>query len=419
VAESTGISSGITDREPRRFPFGPNRRLDPDPLFAHLRRDEPVCRVQLPYGPPAWLVTTHELAKSVLADSRFSRAAAVGRDTPRYAPVDIRNVAESIASMDPPKHTRIRRLASQALTARRVEQMRPRIREIASGLIADMTAAGPPADLVGSFSSVLPVIAMCDLLGVPEADRHTFRHWADTTVSAEAVTPEQQQEILLNLAVYLTGQIELRRSQPADDLLTWLVQARDDRDQLTEAELLFLGLALLVGGYDTTARQITNAVYTLLTHPQQLEQLRAYPELIPTAVEELLRFIAFATPMTPRIATTDVQVGDVTMRAGEAVLCITSSANRDESVFSRADQLDITRDPNPHVAFGHGPHFCIGAQLARVELQVSLETILSRMPGLRIAVPESDLAWETQSLLRGLAAFPVSWDMSAASLPGK
>lgn len=400
----------MTEADPRKFPFGPDHRLDPDPVYVQLRQQEPVCRVQLPYGPPAWLVTTHQLAKSVLADSRFSRAAAVGADTPRYAPVDIRQVAESIASMDPPKHTRIRKLASQALTARRVEQMRPRIRQIASCLIDDMTAAGPPADLVGSFSSVLPVVAMCELLGVPEADRHTFRHWADTTVSAAEVTPEQQQEIYLNLAVYLAGQIELRRSQPADDLLTWLVQARDDSDQLTETELLFLGLALLVGGYDTTARQITNAVYTLLTNQQQLGQLRARPELVPAAVEELLRFIAFASPMTPRIATTDIQLGDVTVRAGEAVLWATSSVNRDESVFSRADQLDITRDPNPHIAFGHGPHFCIGAQLARLELQVSLETILSRLPGLRIAVPESDLAWEAESLLRGLATFPVAWD---------
>jgi cytochrome P450 len=415
VAQSTDIGSATADGTPRSFPFGPNRRLEPDPLLAQLRSEEPVCRVQLPYGPPAWLVTTHQLAKSVLADSRFSRAAAVGQDTPRYAPVDIRQVAESIASMDPPKHTRIRRLASQALTARRVEQIRPRVRLIAAGLLDDMTSAGAPADLVGSFSSVLPVITMCELLGVPEADRHTFRHWADTTVTTAAVTPEQQQEIYLNLAVYLAEQIELRRSQPRDDLLTWLVQARDDLDQLTETELLFLGLALLVGGYDTTARQITNAVYTLLTHPQQLEQLRARPELLPTAVEELLRFIAFATPMTPRIAMADVQLGDVTVRAGDAVLWATSSVNRDENVFSRADQLDITRDPNPHVAFGHGPHFCIGAQLARLELQVSLETILSGLPGLRIAVPESDLAWETESLLRGLAAFPVSWDAPAAS----
>lgn len=398
----------------RKYPFS-RVRLDHDPLYTQLRQEEPVSRIQLPYGPPAWLVTTHQLVKTVLADPRFSREATLDRDIPRYSLVELGQVPESILSMDAPKHTRIRQLVGRALTARRVEELRPRVRQIATGLIDDMVAAGPPADLVERFSFPLPAIVISELLGVPWEDRHTFRRWADGTVPTEGITQEQQQDSFLHLAGYLAEQFEQRRSQPRDDLLTWLVQARDEQDRLTESELLFLGMALLVGGYESTARQITNMVYTLLTHPRQLGELRERPELVPTAVDELLRFISFGTAINARIATADMQIGDILVRAGEPVLCANGSANNDESVFSDPDELDITRHPNPHLAFGHGPHVCIGAQLARLELQVAVETILSRLPGLRIAVPESDLVWETEIVMRGLAAFPVTWDADPAS----
>jgi cytochrome P450 len=399
----------MADTAPRKFPFGPNHQLELHPLFDRLRRNQPVSRVQLPYGPPAWLVTTHQLARSVLADPRFSRSACLGGDVPRYVPVELGQMPENLLLMDPPRHTRIRQLAGRALTARRVEQLRPRVREIASRLVDDMEAAGPPADLVESFSFALPVTVICELLGVGPDDRHTFRRWADGTVSTTPLTPEQQQGIYLNLAAYFAGQFERRRSKPGDDLLTWLVEACDDQDRLTDTELLFLSMALLIAGYETSARQISNSVYTLLTHPQQLGQLRARPELLPTAVDELLRFMAFGTPVNPRVATADVQLGEVLIRAGEPVLHSNSSANHDENVFHHPHELDLARHPNPHMAFGHGPHVCIGAQLARLELQVSLETLLSRLPGLRIAVPESELAWEAGSLMRGLSEFPVTW----------
>jgi cytochrome P450 len=405
----------VADDNPRRFPFGPNIRLELHPMFAQLRQDQPVSRVQLPYGPPAWLVTTHQLARSMLADPRFSRTACLGSDVPRYAPAELGQMPENLLLMDPPKHTRIRQLAGRALTARRVEQLRPRVRQIAADLVGKMQAAGPPADLVDRFSFDLPIIVICELLGVEPGDRNTFRQWADSTVSTAPLTQEQQQDVYLDLAAYLADQFERRRSEPGDDLLTWLVEACDDHGRLTGTELLFLSLALLIAGYETTARQITNAVYTLLTHPQQLGQLRARPGLLPTAVDELLRFIAFGTPVNPRVAIADVQLGDVLIRAGEPVLHSNSSANHDESVFHNPDELDLARHPNPHMAFGHGPHVCIGAQLARLELQVSLETLLSRLPGLRIAVPESHLAWEAENLMRGLSEFPVTWDCGAAT----
>jgi cytochrome P450 len=192
-------------------------------------------------------------------------------------------------------------------------------------------------------------------------------------------------------------------------MLTGLVQARDSDDRLSESELLILAIALLVAGHETTAHQITNMTYTLLTHPRQLKELRRHPELLPAAVEEMLRFNVFGSAINARIATTDVELGDVLVKAGDPVLCSRSSANRDEDIFSRPDELQLSRDPNPHVAFGYGPHFCLGANLARMELQVALGTILARLPGVRIAVPEESLTWHTETIMRGLAAFPIAW----------
>lgn len=394
---------------PRSFPFS-RHRLDPDPLYARLRREEPVCPIQMPYGRPAWLVTTYELSKFVLGDARFSRAATLVGDNPRENRVDYGQIPESILSMDPPEHTRIRRLIGKAFTHRRAEQMRPRAQEIAFRLIDDMTAAGPPCDLVQSFSFALPTIIICELLGIPEADRHQFRDWTSRMVSTSTETSQEQQEIFLNLFTYFDGLFAQRRVQPGDDLLSSLVLARDNEDRLTEPELRHLGMALLIAGFESTAYQITNAVYTLLTHPEQRDLLQARPELLAGAVEELLRFMVLGDAVNPRIATVDVQLGDVLVRAGEPALTAGPSANRDETVFDRPDELDITRQPNPHLAFGFGPHVCPGAPLARMELQVSLDALLSRLPGLRLAVPESDLTWQEGTVMRGLTEFPLSWD---------
>ena len=400
----------MADSTERSYPFGRDR-LELDPLYAQLRRDEPVCRVRLPYGRPAWLVTSYDLAKQVLSDQRFSREATLEGDNPREDPIDLQQqVPDSILNMDPPRHTRIRQLVGKAFTSRRVELMRPRVRQIAAGLIDDMTAAGPSADLAGGFSSVFPAIVICELLGVPEADRCKFRRWTTAMVSASTASPEEQQEIFLGAFSYFGELFAQRRERPGDDLITGLAQARDNNGRLTEMELLVFANALLVGGYETTASQITNMVYTLLTRPQQLEQLQARPQLIPGAVEEMLRYIVLGDVINPRNATVDVQLGDVLVRAGEPVLAAATAADRDDSVYDRPDELDFTRQPNPHLAFGYGPHFCPGAHLARMELQVSLDTILSRLPGLRLAVPDSDLVWLEGTMMRGVKALPVSWN---------
>ena len=208
MSDRTEITSGT----PRSYPFSRNR-LDPDPLYAQLRRDEPVCRIQLPYGRPAWLVTSYELAKLVLGDQRFSREATLVGDNPREDPDDIQ-VAESILNMDPPKHTRIRRLVGKAFTTRSVEQLRPRARQIAAGLIDDMTAVGPPADLVQGFSYAFPASVICELLGIPEADRHQFRSWTEGMSSTSTASPQEQQEIYLNMFGYFGELFAQRGSSP-------------------------------------------------------------------------------------------------------------------------------------------------------------------------------------------------------------
>lgn len=395
---------------PRAYPFSSDR-LELDPRYAQLRRNEPVSRVRLPFGGDAWLVTRHADVKTVLADHRFSRAAAGGRDVPRVGRVDRAGAAPAdILAMDPPEHTRLRGLVASAFTVRRVERLRPRAEQIAAALLDEMANAGPPADLASRLSFPLTVTVICELLGIPEADRHQFRSWTEVLVAATAASQNQFLTAAGNLAEYFAGQFAARRAHPTQDLLTALVQVRDASDKLTEEELVRLGFALLAGGYETTATEITLMTYLLLTSPDLLGKLRHNLDLLPQAVEELLRFIPLASSaLLPRIALEDIELGGVLIRTGDAVLISRAAANRDETVFSEADHVDLGRTPNPHVAFGHGPHFCLGAHLARMELQVSLGALLRRFPSLQLAVAEDELKWRQGLTIRGLADLPVKW----------
>lgn len=392
----------------RRYPFSDPDRLNLDPLYAQLRRQEPMTRVRLPFGEEAWLATRHADVKVVLGDQRFSRAASAGHDEPRTTP---RQIGGGILSMDPPDHSRLRRLVAKAFTVRRVEELRPATTAIADELVDAMTAAGPPADLVELFATPLPVRVICSLLGVPPADQHLFRTWSEAIVSTTSLTPQQIQEYMTNLHAYMAGLIAQRRTTPTDDLIGALVRARDDdNDRLTEQEMVQLAAGLLAAGHETTVTQIPNFVYVLLTNPSQLALLRERPELIPGAVEELLRYVPLgAAAAFARYATEDIELGGVTVRAGDPVIGSLSSANRDERVFTDPDTVDVTREVNPHIGFGHGVHHCLGAQLARMELQVALGTLLRRLPELRLAVDEKELPWKSGLLVRGLLAMPVAW----------
>ncbi|WP_433733114.1 cytochrome P450 [Nocardia sp. CA-129566] len=402
-------TGGPVDNEVRRYPFGTPVRLDMDPLFALLRREEPISRIRLPYGGDGWLVTRYEDVKHVLADPRFSRAAAVDReDIPRATPEPARG--NSLLSMDPPEHTRLRKLVVKAFTGRRVQALRPRAQQIADQRLDEIERSGPPADLVQLLALPLPVTVICEMLGVPAQDQHRFRDFSDTVLSTTAHTREQISAARAGLEAYLTELVAQRREQPTDDLLGALVAARDDEDRLSEAELVNLGIGLLIAGHETTANQIANFTYVLLTEPGHWELLCGRPELVPSAVEDLLRYVPLGSGGSfPRIATQDLELGGVTIRAGESVFVNTQAANRDEAVFDDPEQLDLTRERNPHMAFGHGAHHCLGAQLARVELQVALDSLLRRFPTLRLAVPIEDVPWKSGLLVRGPKALPVSW----------
>ncbi|WP_335937452.1 cytochrome P450 [Streptomyces sp. PTD5-9] len=391
----------------RAYPFGPVERLDVDPRLAEICGEEPVVRVSLPFGGDAWLVTRHADVKTVLADPRFSRAAAVGDDVPRTVSAGLPST--SMLSMDPPDHSRLRRRVANAFTVRRVEALRPYIQRVVNGLLDTMIAAGPPADLTKALTWPLPITVICELLGVPVADRDRFNVWVDGLLMLS--DPEQSARAREHLNDYLGGLVALRRAEPTADLLGELVAAQaEEEDPLHDEELVSLGVSLLSAGQEATANQIGNFVYTLLTHPGLWRELVADPGLIPDAVEELSRIVPIsATAGFTRIATEDVELGGQTVRAGDAVVAELGMANRDPSVFDRPEEIDFHRGSVPHVTFGHGVHHCLGAQLARTELRVVLESLVSRLPGLHLAIPAEQVPWRTERLIRGAETLPVGW----------
>lgn len=289
--------------------------------------------------------------------------------------------------------------------------MRPNVQAMVDELLDEMIANGAPADIAESLAWPLPVRVICEMLGVPVADRNRFRRWVDVSLAlGERTTPEEIVAAGEELRRYMAGLIAQRRAQPTDDLLGALVVARDEQDKLSEEELLALSVTLLAAGHETTANQIGSHIYLLLSRPELWRSLVADPGLIPSAVEELLRF----TPLgvsggDVRVATVDVELAGGVVRAGEAVVANPASGNRDETVFDNPDEIDLARKHNPHIAFGYGVHHCLGAPLARLELQVVLGTLVRRLPGLRLAVPAEEVQWRTDRLVRGVTGLSVSW----------
>lgn len=390
----------------RAYPFGPIDRLDVDPKLAEICAEQPVLRVSLPFGGDAWLVTRHADVKVVLADPRFSRAAAVGDHVPRTVAVGLPST--SMLSMDPPEHSRLRRRVANAFTVRRIEALRPRAQQIVDGLVDTMIAAGPSADLTRTLTWPLPITVICELLGVPVADRDRFNDWVDGLLMLS--DPAQSAQARGHLNEYLAGLIAIRRADPTDDLLGELVTVREEKDLLAEDDLVSLGVSLLSAGQEATANQLGNFVYTLLTNPHLWQDLVDDPGLIPDAVEELSRIIPIsATAGFTRIATEDVELSGQIVRAGDAVVAELGLANRDPEVFDHPEEIDFHRGAVPHLTFGHGVHHCLGAQLARMELRIVLETLIRRLPGLRLAVPVDQMSWRTERLIRGVAALPVTW----------
>ncbi|MDO0924291.1 cytochrome P450 [Streptomyces sp. TG1A-8] len=392
------------DHAPLAYPFNSSRGLALSEAYGRARDTPGLLRVQMPYGEPAWLATRYADARLVLGDQRFSRALGREHDEPR-ASAGRRD--SGILSMDPPDHTRLRSLVAKAFTVRQVEKLRPQVRQLTSTLLDGMEAAGPPADLVDRYALPIPVAVICRLLGVPEEDRPRFREWSDAALSTSSLTAEEFHRNRDELRAYMARLITGHREQPRDDLMTALIEARDHGDRLSELELVDLCVGILVAGHETTATQIPNFVLTLLDHPGQLSRLRAEPALITGAVEELLRFVPLGSGAgQPRYATQDVEVGGTLVRAGEPVLVAIGAANRDALRFTAAGTLDISRTGNPHLGFGHGVHHCLGAPLARLELQEAIGALVARFPRLHLA---GDITWKTEMLVRGPRVMPVGW----------
>jgi cytochrome P450 RapN len=367
-------------------------------------------KVRMTYGQPAWLATRYEDVKTVLGDSRFSRAAAVGPDEPRVLPFVQRS--DSIFTTDGADHNRLRKAVAMAFTPRRVEQLQPFIQATADGLLDELEAAGPPADLVRGLSLPMSIQVICTLLGVPYEDRDRFRAWADIILvnSADAgVRPEQIVQAQQDLRDFLGELVGERRESPADDLLGVLVEAGDEEGKLTDDEIVGLGVDVLIAGHETTTNFIGNLTYLMITSGTY-SWLRDHPPSLPQAIEELLRLVPLgANAFMARVATEDVPLGGVVVRAGEAVLPAMASANQDETVFENASQPTFVDRPVRHLTFGHGPHHCLGAQLGRTELRIAIGALLRRFPNLELAVPAEEVGWRSTMLIRGPWALPVRW----------
>jgi cytochrome P450 len=392
----------------RSYPFGPIQGLEIDPMYFWLQEHEPLARVQLPYGEEGWLLTRYDDVRTAMGDARFSLAQAAVRDVPRLTP---QRVGAILTDQDPPQHTRLRRLVAKAFTARRVEQLRARAEQITNELIDEMVKAGPPADLSQALAVPLPGLMICELTGVPYADRDQFRDWVGAFMSVTAMTVEQRGQYVGQLAGYLANLAEQRRQNPTDDLLGALVIASDEGDRLTADEVVQLSVVILAAGYESTASQIVNFTYALLTHPDQLALLRSRPDLMPGAVDELMRWtpLLAAADVLPRYALEDVELSGGTVRAGEPVLLAKHAANRDHRRYPDPNRLDITRDAQGQLGFGHGAHHCLGAPLARLDIQTALNALLQRFPDLRLAVPESEVEWKSGMAVRGPVTLPIAW----------
>lgn len=392
----------------------PAFKANPYPTYARLRADAPVHRIVLKGNQPAWLVTRYGDVARVLKGGEFVKERRNARPPGEpagkvpWAPGVLKPLARNMLDVDVPDHTRLRGLVQRAFSPRLVERLRERIEALADQLVEAARRRGT-FDLIADFALPLPATVIADLLGVPAADRHKFQRWSSRIVSVSS-----RNDALRVLPAgwafmrYLRGQFRLRRADTRDDLITALVQAEEAGDRLSEDELLAMVFLLLVAGHETTVNLIASGALALLEHPDERDRLRADPELIAPAVEELLRYTSPVDVATERYAREEIVLAGTTVRRGELVLAAIGSANRDERQFERPDSLDITRAPNRHLAFGQGAHYCLGAPLARLEGQIALATLLERLPRLGLATPPGALRWRRGLFLRGLERLPVT-----------
>ncbi|MFE4539161.1 cytochrome P450 [Streptomyces scopuliridis] len=397
---------------------------DPYPAYAWLREHSPVHRTALPSGVEAWLVTRYVDARQALADARLSK-----NPTHHAGPAHAKGktgipgerkaeLMTHLLNIDPPDHTRLRRLVSKAFTPRRVAEFAPRVQELTDRLIDDFAAKGE-ADLIHDFAFPLPIYAICDLLGVPREDQDDFRDWAGMMLRhskpGHAGGPRGGVgRAVKKIRGYLADLIHRKRADPGDDLISGLIRAGDHGEHLTENEAAAMAFIILFAGFETTVNLIGNGMFALLRHPEQralLQRSLAAGEtgLLATGVEELLRYDGPVELATWRYATEPLTLGGQRIATGDAVLVVLAAADRDPERFPDPDTLDLSRRDNQHLGYGHGIHYCLGAPLARVEGQTALATLLTRLPDVRLAGDPADLRWRGGLIMRGLRTLPVQF----------
>lgn len=392
-----------------RFPFPVEAALEPPAEWAELRAKCPVAHVQLASGDEAALITRHADVKTILSDPRFTRPTR-GDDAARMTDTEEGGIFNSEMSAVIPQHGEAhlawRRSIGTWFTAKRMNALRPGIAAMAEQLIDDMVAKGAPADLKASLGFPLPVWVICDMLGVPDADRDRFSHWSDAMLSMTRFSADEMKAAELEFGMYMAAHIAAKRENPGDDLLSALIA---DPEPMSDVTLIATGIGLLVAGHETTANMITKMVAMLLEDRSRWESLLADPALVRTAVEESMRMDANAGLGMARYLTEDVEIGGTVLPRGTTAMCSMAAANRDEDAFERASEMDLARTPNQHLAFGAGAHACLGQPLARTELQVVLEVLLRKLPSLDLAVGVDDLRRVEGLVVGGLVELPVRW----------
>lgn len=395
--------------------FSPGFKADPFSTYADMRQRDPVYRHAAPDGRAIWYVTRYDDVAAVLKDDeQFCKDPRNSRplDEPSRAgsfhtrPYQLIN--HNMLFTDPPDHTRLRALVSQAFTPRRVAAMSVRIRLTAEALL-DTLAAGEAADLIAGYALPLPVLVISDMLGIPAEDRDEVADWSQAIISpgSRGLNYSSRKRKVRAFVDYLGRLFARRRADPQDDLITALVEAEAEGERLDEAELSSMVALLLVTGHETTVNLIGNAALALLTRPEQVARLRETQTSWPAAVEELLRFDGPVETSTSRWARRDTTFRGRAMRRGDLVRAVIASANRDPAHFSRPDELILDRADNRHLAFGLGAHYCLGAPLARLEGAIALETLFRRLPAVRLATPSESLSWRSGVLFRGMKRLPV------------
>lgn len=392
----------------------PQFKANPFPFLARLRSSQPVYRTTLPDKTPVWLIARYEDVAALFRDERFvkNRRSAMTSEQLRkmpWVPPIFRPLERNMLDLDPPEHTRLRALVHKAFTPNLIGKMRDRIQILAEELLDAVSHKGE-MDLISDYALPLPMTIITEILGVPPRDHHKFHKWSKAVVSL--TSPKATLRVIPSVWMfirYLRQFFKMRRLDPRDDLATALIQAEEAGDKLSEDELLAMVFLLLIAGHETTVNLIGNGMLALFEHPDAMNRLRREPGLIKTAVEELLRYTSPVLMSTERYACEDVKLHGLTIPRGGMTLGVIGSANRDESVFENADELDITREPNKHLSFGQGIHFCLGAPLARLEGEIAINTLLRRMPDLRLRVGTNSLRWRPSMVLRGLESLPVSF----------